>query len=56
MVRAWGPWDTLNLIMLTLRRAEGREFDPRPGQYNRMSFSSDQVTGTVFPHPGLETN
>ena len=24
-------WDTL--IMLTLRRAEGREFDPRPGQY-----------------------
>ena len=39
--------DTLN--MLTLRRAEGREFDPRPGQYSRMSFSSDQVTGTVFP-------
>ena len=37
-------------IMLTLRRAEGREFDPRPGQYSRMSFSSDQVTGTVFPH------
>ena len=35
--------------MLTLRRAEGREFDPRPGQYSRMSFSSDQVTGTVFP-------
>ena len=27
--------------------AEGREFDPRPGQYSRMSFSSDQVTGTV---------
>ena len=45
VVRAW---DTL--IMLTLRRAEGREFDPRPGQYSRMSFSSDQVTGTVFPH------
>ena len=20
------------------------------GQYSRMSFSSDQVTGTVFPH------
>ena len=34
--------------MLTLRRAEGCEFDPRPGQYSRMSFSSDQVTGTVF--------
>ena len=34
--------------MLTLRRVEGREFDPRPGQYSRMSFSSDQVTGTVF--------
>ena len=29
---------------------EGREFDPRPGQYSRMSVSSDQVTGTVFPH------
>ena len=36
--------------MLTLRRAEGREFDPRPGQYSRLSFSSDQVTGTGFPH------
>ena len=36
--------------MLTLRRAEGREFDPRPGQYSSMSFSSDQVTGTVFLH------
>ena len=45
VVRAW---DTL--IMLTPRRAEGREFDPRPVQYSRMSFSSDQVTGTVFPH------
>ena len=32
------------------RCAEGREFEPRPGQYSRMSFSSDQVTGTVFPH------
>ena len=38
--------------MLTLRRAEGREFDPRPGNIgpSRMSFSSDQVTGMVFPH------
>ena len=36
--------------MLTPRRAEGREFEPRPGHYSRMSFSSDQVTGTVFPH------
>ena len=45
VVRAWNT-----LIMLILRRAEGREFDPRPGQYSRMSFSSDQVTGTVFPH------
>ena len=27
---------------------EGREFNPRPGQYSRMSFSSDQVTGKVF--------
>ena len=35
---------------LKLRCAEGREFDPRPGQYSRMSFSSDQVTGTVFSH------
>ena len=35
---------------LTPRCAEGREFEPRPGQYSRMSFSSDQVTGTVFPH------
>ena len=26
----------------------GREFNPRPGQYSRMSFSSDQVTGKVF--------
>ena len=23
-------------------------FDPRPGQYSRMSVSSDQETGTVF--------
>ena len=26
--------------------AGGREFDPRPGHYSRMSF--DQATGTVF--------
>ena len=38
------------LSCLKLRCAEGREFDPRPGQYIRMSFSSDQVTGTDFPH------
>ena len=25
-----------------------REFDPRPGHYNRTSFSSNQTTGTVF--------
>ena len=39
--------------MLTLRRAEGREFDPRPGNtffYSRMSVSSDHVTGAVFRH------
>ena len=35
---------------LELRCEGGREFDPRSGQYSRMSFSSDQVTGTVFPH------
>ena len=35
---------------LKLRCAGGREFDPRPGQYSRMSFSSHQVTGTVFSH------
>ena len=45
VVRAWET-----LIMLTLRHAEGRDFVPRPGQYGRMSFSSDQITGTVFPH------
>ena len=28
--------------------AGGREFNPRPGQCSRMSFSSDQVTGKVF--------
>ena len=26
----------------------GTEFNPRPGQYSRMGFSSDQVTGKVF--------
>ena len=31
-------------------RAEGREFDPGAGKYSRMSFSSEQVTGTVFSH------
>ena len=36
--------------MLTPRRVEGREFNPRPGHYSRMSFSPDQVSGTVFPH------
>ena len=36
--------------MLTPQCAGGREFEPRPGHYSRMSFSSDQVTGTVFPH------
>ena len=45
VVRAY---DTL--IMLTQLRAEGCEFDARPRQYSSMSFSSDQVTGTVFPH------
>ena len=40
VVRAW---DTLIMF-------EAAAFDPRPGQYSRMSFSSDQVTGTVFPH------
>ena len=49
-VAEWLGRRTLTLIMLTLRRAEGREFNPRPGQHSRMSFSSDQVTGTVFPH------
>ena len=48
------PWSVVSakntLIMLTPRRAEGREFNPRPGHYSRMSFSPDQVTGTVFPH------
>ena len=33
---------------LKLRCAGGREFNPRPGQYSKMSFSSDQVTGKVF--------
>ena len=41
-------WDTLTMFEATV--CGGREFDPRPGQHRRMSFSSDQVTGTVFPH------
>ena len=41
------------MIMLTPWRAEGCEFDPMPGQYSRMSFSSDQVTGTVFSHMNM---
>ena len=32
---------------MKLRRAGDREFNPRPGQYSMMSFSSDQDTGTV---------
>ena len=38
---------------LKLRCAEGREFDPRPGQYSRMSFSSDQVTAELPSLPIL---
>ena len=38
----WTPWPCFKL-----RCAGGREFNPRTGQYSRMSFSSDQVTGTV---------
>ena len=39
----------------THTRAHARTRTPtrtrtRPGQYSRMSFSSDQATGTVFPH------
>ena len=41
---------TVRRVCLKLRCAGGREFDPRPGQYSRMSFSSEQVTGTVLPH------
>ena len=37
-------WDTLTMFEAT----GGREFDPRSGHYSRISFSSDQVTGTVF--------
>ena len=44
MVKGVGHLDHV----LKLRSAEGREFNPRPGQYSRMSFSSNQVTGTVF--------
>ena len=35
-------WDTLTMFEATVC---GRSFNPRPGQYSRMSFSSDQVTG-----------
>ena len=38
------------VCVLNRRRAEGGEFDPRPGQYSRMSFSSVQVAGTGFPN------
>ena len=41
-------WDTLTIFEATC--AGGREFDLRPRQYNRMRFSSDQVTATVFSH------
>ena len=41
-------WSVLSAHCLKLRCAGGREFNPRPGQYSRMSFSSDQVTGNVF--------
>ena len=34
----------------THRYYGGCEFEPRPRHYSRMSFSSDQATGTVFPH------
>ena len=41
--------ETLALTELQLpTRAGGREFNLRPGQYSRMSFSPDQVTGKVF--------
>ena len=47
MAELVGAWDTLNMFEATVC---GCEFDLRPGQYSRMSFSSDQVTGTVFSH------
>ena len=41
--------ETMALTELQLpTRAGGREFNLRPGQYSRMSFSPDQVTGKVF--------
>ena len=46
----YGHFCLVPRVCLKLQCAEGREFEPRPGQYSRMSFSSDQVTGTVFPH------
>ena len=39
-------WDTLAID--EVMEAGGREFDPRPGHYSRMSFLSNQATGTVF--------
>ena len=36
---------------LKLRRAEGREFDPRPGQYSRMSFSSVIIIIMLYFRP-----
>ena len=44
-----GRVDTLT--SLKLRCVEGREFDPRPGQYSRMNFSLDPGDWLVrFPH------
>ena len=40
--------DTLPMFEATVWG--GREFEPRPGQYSRIGFSSVQVPGTVFPH------
>ena len=45
-------WDTMTMFEAT-RCAGGREFDPRPEQYSRISFSSDQVTGTHMNMPFL---
>ena len=43
MVEWLRAWDTLATM-----EAGGREFNPRPGHYSRMSFESSQVTGMVF--------
>ena len=45
-----GPWDTLAWPFLKLQYAGGREFDPRPGQYNRMSFFHLTRWLVRFPH------